>query len=154
MVLVQENKKMKKFGGEKRMRRNQGFTVQVERRICSLQHSAKVDTQDLRNKWITELDELFGMATSIAKGNVSQQQVGDKLQSITPKERQMWAQVAANIGMVMGNLSKGYDERQFDDDLAEMERLMGEIKRIHAETARKKGPASQTAAGNADGNGE
>jgi hypothetical protein len=136
------------------MRRNLGFTVQVERRICRLQRAAKIDTQDLRNRWIGELDELFGMATSIAKGNVSQQQVGDKLQFITPKERQMWAQVAANIGMVMGNLSKGYDERQFDDDLDEMERLMGEIKKLHAEGAGQAGPASQAGAGNTDGNTE
>ena len=113
------------------MKRNAGFSVQVERRICRLQRTAKVDTQDLRDKWIGELDELFGVATSIAKGNVSQQQVGDKLQFITPKERQMWAQVAANIGMVMGNLSKGYDERQFDKDLDEMEQLMAEIKKMH-----------------------
>jgi hypothetical protein len=136
------------------MRRIPGFTVQVERRICRLQRTAKVDTQDLRNRWIGELDDLFGMATSIAKGNVSQQQVGDKLQFITPKERQMWAQVAANIGMVMGNLSKGYDERQFDEDLDEMERLMGEIKKLHAEAAGQAGPASQIGAGNTDGNTE
>ena len=131
-------------------RRNVGFTVQVERRICRLQRAVRVDTQDLRNRWIGELDELFGMATSIAKGNVSQQQVGDKFQPITPKERQMWAQVAANIGMVMGNLSKGYDERQIDKDLDEMERMMGEIKKMNCSTDGTKDSEAETKSPNAD----
>lgn len=135
---------------------NVGFTFQVERRICRLQHAVRVDTQDLRNKWISELDELFEMATSIAKGNVSQQQVGDKLQSITPKERQMWAQVAANIGMVMGNLSKGFDERQVDKDLDELERLLEETKKLNAEAAAagQASMASQAPTSNTDGNKE
>jgi hypothetical protein len=120
------------------MRRNPGFTFQVEARICQLHQTAKFDTQGLRNKWISELDDLFDMATSIAKGKVSQQQVGDKLQSITPKERQMWAQVSANIGSVMGNLAKGYDETKFDEDLAELERLMDKIKKLRGETAENK----------------
>ncbi|MGA3110772.1 MAG: hypothetical protein ABSE15_01905 [Candidatus Bathyarchaeia archaeon] len=123
------------------MRRNPGFAIQVERRICRLQQTVRVDTQGLRNKWISELDDLFDMATSIAKGKVSQQQVGDRLQSITPKERQMWAQVSANIGLVMGNLAKGYDETQVDEDLAELERLMDEIKKVRANVAEKRGSA-------------
>jgi hypothetical protein len=81
------------------------------------------------------------MATSIAKGKVSQQQVGDKLQSITPKERQMWAQVSANIGLVMGNLAKGYDETKFNEDLAKLERLLDEIKVFQTDVDEKQGSA-------------
>jgi hypothetical protein len=40
----------------------------------------------------------------------------------------MWAHVAAHVAIVMANLAKGYDERQFDEDLAELERLVDEIK--------------------------
>lgn len=132
------------------MRLDPGFTFQVEARICRLHQTAKFNTQGFRNKWISErnkwiseLDDLFEMATSIAKGKVGQQQVGDKLQFITPKERQMWAQVAANIGMVMGNLSKGYDERQFDEDLDEMEQLMNEIKKMHGDAEGAKDSAEE-----------
>jgi len=105
--------------------------VQVERRICHFQRTVKLDTAMMRNKWISELDQVFDMATAIAKGKVSQQQVGDKMQIISPKERQMWAQVAANIGMVMGNLSKACDERQIDKDLDTLERLLSEITAQH-----------------------
>ena len=108
------------------MRHRVVFVPQVERRICHLQRTVRLDTIEMRNKWISELDELFDMATEIAKGKVSQQQVGDKMQIITPRERQMWAQVAANIGMVMGNLSKAYDERQIDKDLDTLERLLSQ----------------------------
>ena len=115
------------------MRRRQDFVIQVERRICHLQQTASVDIQGLRNRWIGELDQLFGIATSIAKGEVTKQQVADRLQSITPKERQLWAQVAANIGMVMGNLSKGYEERQFNEDIAELERQVDQVQKLIAD---------------------
>jgi hypothetical protein len=82
----------------------------------------------MRNKWITELEHLFDMATPIAKGEITQQQICDKLQTITPKERQMWAQLSANIAAVMGNLAKAYDERQFDEDLNELETQVEELK--------------------------
>lgn len=48
----------------------------------------------------------FDYAASIAKGDVTQHQVGDKMQSITLKERQMWAQIAAKIGLIGVNLSR------------------------------------------------
>ncbi len=97
---------------------------------------AKVDTQELRNKWISELDSIFDVAASIAKGKVNQQQVGDKLQSITPKERQMWAQVAASIGQVMGNLAKGYDVTKFDEDLDHLEELLKDLEKPREEDAK------------------
>lgn len=40
----------------------------------------------------------------------------------------MWAQIAATIGAVMGNLTKAYDERQIDEDLEELERLLAEVR--------------------------
>ena len=43
-----------------------------------------------------------------------------KQKSATPKERQMWAQIATRVGEVMANLTKGFDERQFNEDLKEL----------------------------------
>ena len=125
------------------MEREDGVTVQVYRRICHIQREVKVDTQDLRDRWLGELDELFGMATSIAKGKVTQQQVGDKVQAITPKERQMWAQIAANIGMVMGNLSERFDERQVDRDLDELDRFLAEVKAAQGKSSDVKDPSME-----------
>ncbi len=134
------------------MRYNPGFTVQVERRIFRLRQTAGVDTQSLRTEWIGQLDVLFKLATSIAKGKDNRQEVGDKIENVTPKERQMWAHVAAHVALVMGNLAKGLDERQFDEDLTEMERLVDEIKKLQDQTVKngdrtaeeKSGPAIVT----------
>jgi len=136
------------------MRRNIRFTVQVQRRICHLQHAVKVDTQELRDKLIVELDGLFDMATSFAKGNVTQDKVGDKWQPITPKERQMWAQVAAKIGMAEANISKGYDERQIDKDLDLLEKLLEKNKKLYDDAAAKTNHALQTQTEDADNNTE
>ena len=59
------------------------------------------------------------------------------MQYITPKERQMWAQIASNIGMVMSSLSKGYDERQFNEDFANLEKLIDEWQAFQAEANQK-----------------
>ena len=107
------------------MRHNHSFVQLVERRISQLHRRVKLDTNEMRNRWITELESLFDMATPIAKGEISQG--SDKLEATTPKERQMWAQTAANIATVMGNLSKTYDERQTDEDLDRLESYMIEI---------------------------
>jgi hypothetical protein len=137
-----------------RRRPSRSFATHVERRICRLQRLVRFDTQDLRNRWLGELDDLFSLATSIAKGEVSQQKVGDKMQYISPKERQMWAHLAANIGMVMSNMSKGYDERQIDKDLDKLEEMLQETEKLHPEVAAKTSPQLQTEAGNTDSNKE
>ena len=121
------------------MSRRPDYTTQVERRICHFRQRVGAETQILRNKWITELDELFDIAVLIAKGKVDQQQVDGKLQHITPKERQMWAQVTANIGQVMGNLTKAYDETQFNEEINELERLLDEVKILKIDAEKQQG---------------
>ena len=83
----------------------------------------------MRTRTIERLDQLFAFATQIASGQMKWQRVDGKKQPITLKQRQMWAHVAAYIAQIMGNLANGYDERQMDEDLAELERLVDEIKK-------------------------
>ncbi len=52
---------------------------------------------------------------------------------ITLKERQGWTKVAAYIAQILQNITNGFDEKQVDEDLAELERLVNE--------ANKKGQA-------------
>jgi hypothetical protein len=125
------------------MRRKLSFTALVERRIADLRKKAAVDTQYLRNTWIVQLDSLFVMAMSIAKGRVDEQEADDTPKDITPKERQMWAHVAAHCGEVMCNLAKGFDERQFNEELAELERQVDEIDKLQAQDDRTKNPEAK-----------
>ena len=119
------------------MRRNLSFIVQVERRILQLRQSAAPDTQQLRTEWIDQLNVLFRLAISIAKQRDDVNQIDDKPEKPTPRERQMWARVAAHTAFVMGNLAKGYDETKFNEDLAELERLVDEIKKLQAQSVKE-----------------
>lgn len=62
--------------------------------------------------------------------------------SMTRKERQMWAQIAMRLGEVMSNLAKGFDERQFNEDLAELERQVDEIKKLQAQNNKANNPTA------------
>ena len=110
------------------MHYNTKLVRHVERRISRLHQEVRLDTMEIRNKWISKLDNLFDLATSIANGDITQQQVGDKQQTITPKERQMWAQLATSLGNAMGNLTKAYHEEQIDKDLDKLEIMMERCK--------------------------
>lgn len=115
------------------MRRNSGFTILVERRTFEMKKTVENDTQRLREKWINKLDNLFEMASSIAMPN---EKAEDKTKSVSPKERQLWAHVAAHVGLVMGNLAKGLDEQQFNEDFAKLESLIGEVKKYQTQLGR------------------
>lgn len=117
------------------MRRpKRGFTFVVERRLFNLRKESTFDTQVLRRRWIGDLEGLFVIATSIAKGHVKRQRFGDREEPISPKQRQLWAHVAAHIAIAMANLAKGYDERVFNEDLVKLERLVDEIKKCQVES--------------------
>ncbi len=111
------------------------FVNKARRTICRVRgESAKVDvdTQTCRNRWIRRLESLFEEAASNA---MPQKQEGET-QTASPRERQMWSHVAAHLGQVMGNLSKGFDEREFNEDLARLEKLVDEIGEFQDQSAR------------------
>jgi hypothetical protein len=136
---------------------NPGLIVLVSRRILQLQQFVKLDTQQLRTRTIEKLDKLFALATSIASGEVKWQRVGKDKQPVTPKQRQMWAHVAAHIAGIMGNLASKYDEKQFEEDLAKLELLVDAIKgesksrQVEAECAKAAGDAEPDKASNGQG---
>ncbi len=45
---------------------------------------------------------------------------------ITLKERQGWTRVAGYIAQILQNIGKGFDEKQVDEDLAELEKFVNE----------------------------
>jgi hypothetical protein len=87
----------------------------------------------MRAKLLNNLDVLFQLAFSIAKGNVKQlvDENGAK-HNVTLKQRHMWGRLATYTAQVMQNLSKGFDDKQFQTDLKRLERMVDEIKRRQA----------------------
>jgi len=95
------------------------LVFQVRRRV-------QLDTQHLRAKTIRQLEQLFDFASAIARGQVQYQRVEGKVHLITLKERQGWTRVAGYIAQILQNIANGFDEKQVDEDLAELEKLVNE----------------------------
>jgi hypothetical protein len=89
----------------------------ITQRVGKLKETVKVDTQKLRKKALDGLEELFDLAQDMAKNK-----------NVKLKQRQMWARIAAYIAQIINSVATGFDERQIDKDLNELERLVNEAK--------------------------
>lgn len=88
---------------------------------------------------IEDLKELFDMASSFARGDYKFQYHNGEREAVSIKERQKWVRVAAYTAQILTSVTDGFDERQIDRDLTELERLVSE--------ARAKGKAPQAEEG-------
>lgn len=109
--------------------------IVVARRISRLRKDVKCDTDRLRQKAIAGLEQLFDLARDFATGKCKWQTQDGRASAITIKQRQMWARIAAYVAQIMNTIAKGIDEKQIDEDLAKLEKLVNE--------ATAKGPAQQ-----------
>ena len=100
-------------------------------RIGKLKETVKIDTQQLRGKALKTLEGLFDMTKGLAQN-----------ENLTLKQRQMWTRIAAYICQVINSVATGFDERQIDVQLDELERLVNE-----ARAKAKDGEAEEGAAG-------
>jgi len=100
--------------------------LMITRRIAELRKEFQIDTQELRSKTIQNLQELFHIATSLARGETKTQTEEGVTEKVTLKQRQMWARVAAYTAQVIQGIAKGFDEHQIDEDLAKLEALINE----------------------------
>lgn len=103
----------------------------ITQRIGKLKEAVKVDTQRLRGKALEGLEELFDLAQAMAKS-----------QNVKLKQRQIWARIAAYIAQIINSVASGFDERQINADLDELERLIDE-----ARAKAKDGETEEGAAG-------
>jgi len=101
----------------------------VSWRIIKLRKTVQMDTQKIRSKTLSYLEEIFDLAVSIAKGQVTRQRRSDgKEIPVTLKQRQTWARVAAYTAQIMNTVAEGFDEREIDAQLDELERLVNEAR--------------------------
>jgi phage terminase Nu1 subunit (DNA packaging protein) len=100
----------------------------IIRRIVELKRTVKVDTQEIRSKTIRSLELLFDLAFAFAKGEIKTQKEEGKRVKVTLKQRQMWARIAAYIAQILNSIASGFDEREIDTQLDELERLVNEAK--------------------------
>jgi len=101
--------------------------------LGKIRRIAHVDSQGIRAKLLNQLDALFNLAFSIAQGKVKRLRDDEgKEYNVTPGQRQKWARLATYTAQVMQNLSKGFDEKEFQTDLKKLERMVDEIRRKKA----------------------
>ncbi|MEM3464565.1 MAG: hypothetical protein QXL91_06840 [Candidatus Bathyarchaeia archaeon] len=93
-------------------------------RVLKAEETLHIDTQKLRQKLIEWLEEIFNLACKIAKGEV--QALEGK--PVTLKMRRDWARVAGYTAQVIQSIAKGFDEKEIDDQLKELRRLIDEAK--------------------------
>ena len=84
-------------------------------RVQRLRGTIKMDTQYLRAKALKNLEELFDMAKDQAKNK-----------KYTLPQRQRWTQVAGYIAQVINSVATGFDEKEIDVQLNELEKLVNE----------------------------
>jgi len=114
----------------------------ILRRVTKLRKAIKVNTQKIRKKTLNSLEEIFNLAVSIAKGEIDTQTIEGVQVRITIKERQLWARVAAYIAQVMNSIAEGFDERELDVQLIELEKLVNEAKAKAKDRKTQEGTAS------------
>jgi hypothetical protein len=86
-------------------------------RMVRLRRTIQVDTQRMRGKALTNLEELFNMAKASAQ---------DKKMKLSA--RQKWAHIAAYLAQVINSIATGFDEKEIDVQLSELEKLIDEVK--------------------------
>ena len=97
-----------------------------------------VDSQAIRAKLLKQLDALFELAFSIAKGEVKHLRDEDgKLYTVSQQQRQKWARLAAYTAQVMQNLTRGFDEKQFQTDLKRLQEMVNEVRRRQTQEANR-----------------
>lgn len=100
----------------------------IHRRVIQLKRRVKLDTQRIRRNLIDQLEEVFNLAASLAKGEIKTMKAGKKQVKVSLKQRQMWARVAAYTAQIINSIAEGFDEREIDIQLDELEKLIREAK--------------------------
>lgn len=95
----------------------------ITRRISDLKETVKTNTQKIRETLLENLQIIFANAVKMAKGEVTV----DK-EELTTKQKQAWTRVAAYTAQVIQSIAKGFDEKQIDIQLDELEQLINEAR--------------------------
>ena len=89
----------------------------IEKRLNVCRRILRLDTQRIRFELVTKLRDIFNAAHALAQNR-----------ELDLRERQKWARVAAYAAQTINSLCEKFDEKQIDKDLAELERLVNEVR--------------------------
>ncbi len=88
------------------------------RKARSVKNQVKKDTQELRQKLLTELEAMFDIAKKAASDPQTK-----------PKQAQIWVRIMGYLGQVMNSISESFDEAKALEYFENLERMIREAKR-------------------------
>lgn len=87
----------------------------ITHRIRKLRANVEINTQNLRENSLERPQRTLQHGKNLAKNE------NGKL-----KQRQTWTRIAAYIAQITNSVAHGFDERQIDEDLNKLEKLINE----------------------------
>ena len=113
------------------------FNRFLSRRIETIRNEVKAETQRLRERTLNRLEEIFNVATKVAKGEIRHQRINGKMTPIRMDQRKRWVRVAEHIAKTMNSIPSNIDEKEIHAQLNELERLINEAQTIDQSTTKK-----------------
>lgn len=105
----------------------------VEHRISLLQREVESYARRLRSRALKSLEEIFKIASKVARGEIKHQRLGGKLVKITMPERQIWLKIAEEAAEAIKNLAENINEKEIQTSLKNIETLLKELTQLTAE---------------------
>ena len=102
----------------------------VSSRVEKIRNEVKTETQRLRERTLTKLEEIFNVAAKVARGKIRHQRINGKMVPISLKQRRRWVRVAEHIAKTMNSIASNIDEKEIHAQLDELERLVNEAQTI------------------------
>jgi len=99
--------------------------ARVINRIYNTRRILSVNTQRTRQKLISELEEIFELSSTYARGRITWvTSDDDKPRLLTIVEKQFYARIAVFTVQIINSIEKAIDERQIDADLDKLEQML------------------------------
>jgi hypothetical protein len=113
----------------------------IETRVVRLRKTLKVDSQKIRVRALNELQEIFEMASALAKGKY---EYPDGKQEVVPlRQRQKWVQVATYTVAVINKVAVNYDEQAINKNLEKLRGLINATRKLRDQQANERSGAAQ-----------
>lgn len=108
----------------------------VSSRIMTIRNEVEAETQRLREKTLSKLEEIFKVAAKVARGEIRHQRINGKMVPIRLNQRRRWVRVAEHIARTMNSIASNLDEKEIHAQLNELERLINEVQTIDQSTTK------------------
>jgi uncharacterized membrane protein YjjP (DUF1212 family) len=98
----------------------------IVRRIEKAIEDVDSISQKLRQRTLRNLEEIFRVASRIARGQIKHQRINRKMVRINLKQRRRWLSVATFAAQAIKTVASNINEKEIRTQFKELERLVDE----------------------------